>query len=149
MDFSKLVHISGKAGLFEILNQRQDGLIAKSLLDKKSNFVSSRIHQFTLLDNISIYTNEDSEPLIDVFEKMLALKETAPVPGPKEDQTVLKTYFEKVLPDYDKDQVHISDIKKVVKWFAMLEEMDLAKIITEKKSKSKNKNEEEQNGSNN
>lgn len=143
MDYSKLVHISGKAGLFEILNQRQDGLIVRSLIDKKSNFISSRIHQFTLLDNISIYTEEDSEPLIDVFEKMLALKKTEKVPGPKEDQKVLKTYFEKVLPTYDKDQVHISDIKKVVKWFAILDDMDLAEIIAEKKSDNKNKSEEE------
>jgi len=143
MDYSKLVHISGKAGLFEILNQRQDGLIVKALANKKTNFVSTRIHQFTLLDNISIYTEEDSKPLIDVFEKMLSLKKTEPVPGPKEDQTILKTYFEKVLPDYDKDQVHISDIKKVVKWFAILDEIDLSEIIAEKKSNNKNKSEEE------
>jgi len=143
MDYSKLVHISGKAGLFEILNQRPDGLIAKSLIDKKSNFVSTRIHQFTLLENISIYTADDSEPLINVFEKMLALKEKEVVPGPKEDQTVLKAYFEKILPNYDKDQVHISDIKKVVKWFAILDEIDLAQMIADKKSDKKNKNEEE------
>jgi len=143
MDYSKLVHISGKPGLFEILNQRQDGLIVKSLIDKKTNFVSGRIHQFTILDNVSIYTEEDSEPLIDVFDKMLTLKKTEPVPGPKEDQTVLKTYFEKVLPNYDKDQVHISDIKKVVKWFAILDEIDLAEMIAEKKSNNKNKSEEE------
>jgi len=142
MDYSKLAHISGKPGLFEILNQRQDGLIVKSLLDKKSNFVSSRIHQFTLLDNISIYTEEDSVPLIDVFEKMIAVKETDPAPGPKEDQTILKTYFEKILPTYDKDQVHISDIKKVVKWYGMLAETDLEQMIEEKKSNN-SKNEEE------
>jgi len=142
MDYSKLAHISGKPGLFEILNQRQDGLIVKSLLDKKSNFVSSRIHQFTLLDNISIYTEEDSVPLIDVFEKMIAVKETDPAPGPKEDQTILKTYFEKILPTYDKDQVHISDIKKVVKWYGMLAETDLEQMIEEKKLNN-DKNEEE------
>lgn len=143
MDYSKLVHISGKPGLFEILNQRQDGLIVKSLLDKKSNFVSSRIHQFTLLDNISIYTDDDSEPLIEVFEKMLLLNNTDPVPGPKEDQTILRSYFEKILPDYDRDQVHISDIKKVVKWFSILDEIDLAQIIEEKKISDSNKSEEE------
>lgn len=143
MDYSKLVHISGKQGLFEILNQRQDGLIAKSLIDQKSNFVSSRIHQFTLLDNISIYTEEDSVPLIDVFDKMLAAKKTTPVPGPKEDKTILKSYFEKILPDYDKEQVHISDIKKVVKWFAILDKIDLVEMIAEKKLNNKNKSEEE------
>jgi len=143
MDYSKLVHISGKPGLFEIANQRQDGLIVKSLLDKKTNFVSSRIHQFTLLDNISIYTDNDSEPLIEVFRKMLALKETDPIPGPKEDQTILRSYFEKILPDYDRDQVHISDIKKIVKWFSILDEMGLAEIIEEKKISDNNKSEEE------
>jgi len=74
---------------------------------------------------------------------MLSLKKTEPVPGPKEDQTILKAYFEKVLPNYDKDQVHISDIKKVVKWFAILDEIDLSEIIAEKKSNSKNNSEEE------
>jgi len=143
MDYSKLAHISGKPGLFEILNQRQDGLIVKSLIDSKSNFVSSRIHQFTLLDNISIYTDEDSEPLIDVFDKMLALRKTDPPPGHKEDQTILRNYFEKLLPNYDKEQVHISDIKKVVKWFAILDKVDLAQMIAEKKLNNENKSEEE------
>lgn len=134
MDYKKLVHISGKAGLFEILNQRQDGLIVKSIVDNKSTFVSTRINQFSILENISIYTEEDSIPLFEVFEKIAGQKDQLPVPNPKDNPDDLKAYFEKILPNYDKDQVYVSDIKKVVKWFALLEPLDLAAMIEERKS---------------
>jgi len=146
MDYKKLVHISGKAGLYEVLNQRQDGLIVKSVVDSKSTFVSTRINQFSMLENISIYTEEDSIPLFEVFEKIGNQKEAIPVPNPKDKPDDLKAYFEKILPDYDRDQVFVSDMKKVVKWFALLEPLDLAAMIEERKSdyeKLKNDSEEE------
>lgn len=146
MDYKKLVHISGKAGLFEVLNQRQDGLIVKSIADQKSTFISTRINQFSLLESISIYTEDDSIPLFEVFEKIANQKDELPVPGPKDDPNDLKAYFEKILPDYDKEQVFVSDIKKVVKWFALLEPVDLASMIEERKSdqnKLNNNSEEE------
>lgn len=134
MDYKKLAHISGKPGLYEVLNQRQDGLIVKSIAENKSTFISSRIHQFSMLENISIYTEEDSVPLFEVFEKILEQKNSLPVPGPKDNPEDLKAYFEKILPTYDKEQVYISDIKKVVKWFAMLEPLDMAAMIEERKT---------------
>jgi len=134
MDYKKLAHISGKPGLYEVLNQRQDGLIVKSIAENKSTFISSRIHQFSMLENISIYTEEDSVPLFEVFEKILEQKNSLPVPGPKDSPEDLKAYFEKILPTYDKEQVYISDIKKVVKWFAMLEPLDMAAMIEERKT---------------
>lgn len=146
MDYKKLVHISGKAGLFEVLKQRQDGLIVKSIVDQKSTFVSTRINQFSLLENISIYTEDDSVPLFDVFEKMVDQKDQWPVPSPKDSSDDLKAYFEKILPEYDKDQVFISDIKKVVKWFTLLEPVELNTIIEKRRNdlnKSKNNSEEE------
>lgn len=146
MDYKKLVHISGKAGLYEVLNQRQDGLIVKSVVNNKSTFVSTRINQFSMLENISIYTEDDSIPLFEVFEKIAEKKDELPVPSPKDKPDNLKTYFEKILPDYDKDQVFVSDIKKVVKWFALLEPLDLTAMMEERKSdyeKLKNNSEEE------
>jgi len=128
----------------EVLKQRQDGLIVKSIVDQKSTFVSTRINQFSMLENISIYTEDDSIPLFEVFEKIAAQKEQLPVPSPKDNPDDLKAYFEKVLPEYDKDQVFVSDIKKVVKWFAMLEPLDLATIIEERKNDYNNLNNSEE-----
>jgi len=81
-----------------------------------------------------------------VFEKIANQKDKLPVPSPKDNPDDLKAYFEKILPDYDKDQVFVSDIKKVVKWFAMLEPVDLAAMIKERKNdqnKLNNNSEEE------
>jgi len=133
MDYKKLVTIVGKGGVFEILNQRPDGLIVKSLLDGKSQFASSRLHHFTLLENISIYTELDSEPLYDIFQVMLDKQETLPLPDTKGSTDDLKKYFEQILPGYDKERVYVSDIKKIIKWFNNLTSHGLTDILADRK----------------
>jgi len=132
MDYKKLVTIVGKSGVFEILNQRPDGLIVKSLLDGKSQFASSRLHHFTLLENISIYTDLDSEPLFDIFQVMLDKQDNLPLPDPKGSGDDLKAYFEQILPGFDKERVYVSDIKKIIKWFNNLTDHGLTDLLKDR-----------------
>ncbi len=122
MDFSKIVAINGKPGLFEVVAQRNNGLIVRSFLDKRSTFVSINTHAFSLLDSVAIYTYEDSEPLDNVMRKMRDQESTTPIPPPNSDKQVLRDYLDVILPEHDETRVYASDIKKLIKWFLLLQE---------------------------
>lgn len=133
MEFSKIVSVQGQPGLFETLNVRGDGLIVRPLDGGKANFVSARNAGFSLLENISIYTQTDAEPLKEVL-KIIAEKKIK-LPDPKKSSNDdLKKFFKEVLPEYDEDQVYISDIKKVIKWYKILEEKKIIEEILKTKS---------------
>jgi len=67
MDYSKLVAVTGLPGLFELINSKTDGAIVRSLDDRTTRFVSSRVHQFSHLESIEVYTVRDNVNLVDVF----------------------------------------------------------------------------------
>lgn len=121
MKFSEIVSITGIAGLKRVVGQRQDGLIVSDLDGNNKKFIPSRKHLFSPLESISIYTYDDSAPLIEVLLKM---KDTTPVDANSDAET-LRGYLESVLPEFDKDRVHITDIKKLIKWYHILQEYDL------------------------
>lgn len=117
MEYSKLVAVTGLPGLFELLNSKTDGAIVRSLDDKSTRFVSSRIHNFSHLESIEVYTVRDNVNLVDVFNAMGASSEALPS---DKDAAAVKKYFEKVYPDMDFERVYASDMKKMVKWFGIL-----------------------------
>lgn len=121
MKFSEIVSITGVSGLKRVVGQRQDGLIVSDLDGNNKKFIPSRKHLFSPLESISIYTYDDSTPLLDV---MLKMKDTTPVDANSDAET-LRTYLGTVLPDFDRDRVHVTDIKKLIKWFLILQGFDL------------------------
>ena len=126
MEFKKLVAISGMPGLYFIMNTRQDGLIIQSLETKKTQFVASRIHNFSLLENISIYTIMDSEPLYNVMRSVDQIAQTEELPHPKKTpKPELRAFFERVLPKHDQDEVYVSDIQKILRWYKIIKPYDL------------------------
>ena len=102
MEYSKLIAVSGLPGLFELINSKTDGAIVRSLGDKSTRFISSRIHSFSHLESIEIYTNQDNVNLVDVFNAMDKAGGTLP---DEKDADVIKKYFEKVYPDMDFERV--------------------------------------------
>jgi len=126
MKFSEIISISGKSGLFRLLNSRPDGIIVQSLEDGKSTFVSSRVHNVITLDNIAIFReHEETTPLRDVFISMKDKQSDVQVPESGSDEKTIRAYLEQILPDYDKQRVHASDMKKLVKWFHILKAKDI------------------------
>jgi len=128
MEYSKLVAITGLPGLFELVNSKSDGAIVKSLNDKTTRFVSNRIHSFTHLESIEIYTVRDNVNLVDVFNAME--KEGGSLPDDK-DASAVKKYFEKAYPDMDFERVYASDMKKMVKWFDVLKKNNVEIVLSE------------------
>jgi len=117
MEYAKIVAVTGLPGLFELVSSKSDGAIVKSLDDKSTKFVSSRIHNFSHLESIEVYTVRDNVNLVDIFTAMDQSGEKAP---DEKDNSAVKKYFEKVYPDLDFDRVYSSDMKKMVKWFGVL-----------------------------
>lgn len=114
MDYNKLVSITGFSGLFELLSSKTDGAIVKSLEDQSTKFVSSRIHQFSHLESIEIYTSDENVNLVDVFQAIKNAEKT--LPSEKDDKAI-KAYFKEVYPTMDFERVYTSDMKKMIKWY--------------------------------
>lgn len=128
MDYSKMISVSGLPGLFELLSSKNDGALLRSLNDKTTKFVSSRVHQFSHLESIEVYTQRDNVNLVDVFKAMDESKESLPS---EKDGDAIKKYFEKVYPDMDFDRVYTSDMKKMIKWFDALKKNDIEIKLSE------------------
>jgi hypothetical protein len=117
MEYNKIIAVTGLPGLYELLSSKSDGAIVRSLDDKSTRFVSSRIHNFSHLESIEIYTVRENANLVDVLKAMEGSAEKLP---DEKDNTALKAYFTKVYPDMDFGRVYTSDLKKMVKWFSVL-----------------------------
>lgn len=117
MEYAKIVAVTGLPGLFELVSSKSDGAIVRSLEDKSTKFVSSRIHNFSHLESIEVYTVQENINLVDIFNAMDSSGEKLP---DDKDNAAVKKYFEKVYPDMDFDRVYTSDMKKMIKWYGVL-----------------------------
>jgi hypothetical protein len=122
MEYAKIVAVTGLPGLFELVSSKSDGAIVRSLEDQSTKFVSSRIHNFSHLESIEVYTVRDNVNLVDIFTAMQSSSEKMP---DEKDNSAVKKYFEKVYPDLDFDRVYSSDMKKMVKWFGVLQSNEI------------------------
>jgi len=115
-------------GLFELISSRKDGAVVRSLDDNKTQFISNRVHNFTQLESIEIFTVQDNVNLVDLFNAMD--KAGGSLPDAK-DGAAVKKYFEKVYPDMDFERVYPSDMKKMVKWFEALKHHNIEIKLSE------------------
>jgi len=122
MEYSKIISVTGLGGLYELAGSKNDGAIVRSLEDGSTKFVSSRVHNFSHLESIEVYTNRENVNLADVFKAMQQSSE--PLPDAK-DAKAVKAYYEKVYPDMDFERVYASDMKKMIKWFAILQKNNI------------------------
>ncbi len=118
MEYGKIISVTGIGGLFELVGSKKDGAIVRSLEDKSTRFVASRIHNFSHLESIEVYTERDNENLVDVFKAMQASSEALPS---EKDNAAIKAYYQKVYPAMDFERVYASDMKKMIKWFSILQ----------------------------
>ena len=128
MEYSKLVAVTGLPGLFELISSRGDGGVVRSLDDNKTQFISGRVHNFSHLESIEVYTQRENVNLVDVFNAME--KDGGSLPDAKNNDAV-KKYFEKVYPEMDFDRVYSSDMKKMVKWFESLKKHNIEIKLSE------------------
>jgi hypothetical protein len=127
MEYNKLISVTGLGGLFELVGSKTDGAIVRSLEDKTTRFVSSRVHNFSHLESIEVYTIRENVNLVEVFQAMDASSETLP---DEKNANAVKAYFENAFPDMDFERVYGSDMKKMVKWFKILKANNVTLQLT-------------------
>ncbi|MGV9004592.1 DUF5606 family protein [Flavobacterium sp.] len=121
MNVEKILAISGKPGLYELKIQTRSGFVAESLLDGKRITVGMRSN-VSLLSEISMYTYSEEKPLVEIMRAIAIKENEGPTPvSSKDDAAQLTAYFEQIVPDYDKDRVYASDIKKLINWYNILQ----------------------------
>lgn len=137
MDYNKLISVTGFSGLFELVSSKTDGAIVRSLEDNSTKFVSSRLHQFSHLETIEVYTQDDNVNLIEIFKTM----DTAGQGLPSEkDNKAIKSYFESVYPQMDFERVYSSDMKKMVRWFNAIKKHNIELKLTEQPESTEGEN---------
>ncbi|MCB0772458.1 MAG: DUF5606 domain-containing protein [Flavobacteriales bacterium] len=119
MDLSKIISISGRSGLFRVVAQGRQALIAESLTDKKRIPVHSSV-RVSSLDEVSMYTKGDDVPLSTVLGNLHAKEKGNLSVDPKGDLEALYDKLGEALPNYDRDRIYSSDVRKFFVWYQML-----------------------------
>jgi hypothetical protein len=135
MEYKRIVAVTGLPGLYEILSSKSDGAIVRSLEEGSTKFVSSRVHNLSHLESIEVYTTRDNVNLSEIFQ---AIKESAEALPDVKDNKQLKAYFEKVYPELDFERVYASDMKKMIKWFEVLQKNNVDFTLSEESEGEEN-----------
>ncbi len=134
-----ILSISGQSGLFKLVAESKNNIIVESLETKKRMPVYSTV-KVSALEDIAIYTETGDKPLKEVFKAIYDQENGGPAISHKSANKELKSFFEKVVPEFDKDRVYISDIKKVVMWYNTLQEKEMLDFTEEEKENEGNEN---------
>ena len=143
MEYREIVSVTGMGGLFQLIATKSDGAIVKNLVDQSTKFISARLHNVTPLESIEIYTTGNNVRLHEVLQKMKDSGEKMPDAKTAGNDDI-KSYFKAVYPDMDEDRVYVSDMKKMLKWYVVLEANDLLNFEAyNKQEEAEEKTEEE------
>lgn len=120
MKLEKIISISGKPGLFRLVSQLKSGFIIEDITTKKKVSINNS-SQVSLLDNIAMFTFDKEVPLFEVMENIAKNEDYKETISHKSSDKELKDFMLKTLPDYDVDRVYVSDIKKLIQWYNLLQ----------------------------
>lgn len=115
-----ILSVSGKPGLYQLISSGKNMVIVESLVDGKKIPIHAR-DKVVSLGDISIYTETDDAPLKDILINIKQKedgKKASITTGAKPEE--LKKYFLEILPDFDRDRVYPTDIKKIIGWYNIL-----------------------------
>lgn len=119
-----ILAISGQPGLYKMVSKGSNSIIVESLLNGK-RIPAHSTNKIISLEDIAIFTVSEEVPLKDVLQKIAEKENSQKCIDHKSSGNVLKAYFAEVLPDYDPDRVYVSDIKKLIQWYNILQEKDM------------------------
>jgi len=140
MELKDIAAVSGKPGLFKVIKQARTGLVLESLDSQQNKIVTGPNHRVSLLNEISIYTTDYDKtiPLQEIFARILAEFGEDPGVDGKADPEELKAFMGHIAPDYDKERVYVSDMKKLVTWYGILYKI-APEVLEEKKEEAPKK----------
>lgn len=117
-----ILSIAGKPGLYKLVSRAKMNLIVETIDEKKKRMPTFATDRVTSLSDISMFTEGEDVPLYEVLVKVREKEEgkIASLDWRKASAKQLQDYFAEVLPDFDRDRVHNSDIKKLLQWYDIL-----------------------------
>lgn len=117
-----ILAIAGKPGLYKLVSRGKNNLIVETLDAQHRRVPAFATDRITSLGDIAMFTETDDVPLMDVLDNLKKLEEgkKASINEKKASPDELKAYFTKVLPEWDRERVHTSDIKKLISWYNIL-----------------------------
>ena len=130
----EILSISGKPGLQKLISNSSNAIIVESLIDGK-RFPAYSNSKIISLEDISIYTETEDLPLKEVFKRIYDKEEGKQILSHKEANEKIITYFNEIVPEYDKDRVYTSDMKKIIQWYNLLTEKGLLNFTEEEEEK--------------
>ena len=130
--FERILTISGKPGLYQLLSQGRNMFIVESVDATKKRMPVYNSDKVVMLDDIAIYTDTEEVPLRDVFAKIYE-KENGVLPFDMKMATPeeMVEYFEGVMPDYDRERVYLTHIKKMFQWYNILVSNGVVDFVSE------------------
>ena len=119
-----ILAISGRPGLYKLVSRGKNNLIVEALDATHRRGPAFATDRITSLADIAMFTETDDVPLMDVLDNLKKLEDgkKSSLDLKKADGEQLREYFAKVLPEFDRDRVHNSDIKKLIQWYNILVE---------------------------
>ena len=138
MDFKDIAAVSGKGGLFKVVKPTKTGVILESLDDAKAKLVTTLNQKVSVLAEISVYSTGEQETvaLKEVFLKIKEEFDDDPGVDKNSDPDELKSFLSHILPDYDRERVYVSDIKKIVNWYHIIYQF-APELLIEKQEETK------------
>ncbi|MFO8129391.1 MAG: DUF5606 domain-containing protein [Bacteroidales bacterium] len=130
MDLTEILSIAGKPGLYKRVSQTKTGMIVESLTEGK-RFPVFAHERVSSLKEISIFTTSEDMPLRDVFKKIYAHQDGQKAIDHKSSPGELQSFFGDAVPEYDREQVYASDIKKIIMWYNLLHDKDMLEFTGE------------------
>lgn len=114
--------IAGKPGLYTLVKQGRGMLIVESIDETRKRIPAAARDRVTSLNDVSMYTTGEDVPLMSVFDAIKTKYNAAPVDIDVKNATAeeLSAFMGEVLPDYDRDRVYLTDIKKLIQWYNIL-----------------------------
>ena len=135
IDLTGFISITGQPGLYKIVAQGKNGIIVEGLSDKKRVNVYASTKVSTLTD-ISMFTTGDDKPINEIMTAIFDKEKGGPAVDTKADDKAVEAYFAQVLPDYDKERVYVSNMRKLFSWYNALQ--STSNLKTEEENKDAN-----------
>ena len=137
MNLESIINITGKKGLYKVISRNQHSLIVENIENKKREPIYSHM-QANMLEEIGIYTYEETKPLSEIFDEIYKKENGKTTISHKSSKEELTSFFRHIVPEYDEERVYLSDIKKVIQWYNLMQENKM--IMQNKKKNKENEN---------
>lgn len=132
-----ILAISGQPGLYKLVSNAKNGIIVENLETGKRmpTYATAKV---SALADIAIYTADgEDKPLVEVLKSIRTKENGGAAIDPKASNDDLKKYFEEIMPEYDKERVYVSDIKKVFQWYNTIQKLNMLELLDKKEEEAK------------